>query len=241
MLLAACGEGDPAAVDPAPSIATTPVPTGSSATPESPAPPATPSPVPALPPGVPTSFDEDVPARDVPSEALIPPGTKPSERWDADTSAGETIVVTYFEPGGDPFVQARGFVQWRRSEDATPAWIPVFGIAHPKREGVLGFQGVTGDATGDGSDDLLLLAATGGSGACGTWRVIDLAAAEQRWSKTLCDAQVDLHADPAGLAINEAVYGPEDPHCCPSAFRTTVLVYRDGGFVKDSVRSTPAA
>jgi hypothetical protein len=164
-----------------------------------------------------------------------------SNRWMTETDAGEVIVVAYFKPSGDPFVQARGLVEWRRNEGAEPPWTPVFGIAHAKDEGILGFEAVVGDATGDGSSDLLIQEATGGSGACGTWRVIDLTAATERWTKALCDARVDLHVDPVGIALLEAVYAPEDPHCCPSEFRSTVLVYEDGrGFVKDSVRSTPA-
>lgn len=208
-----------------------------------PAPTPTPSagPMPELPAGVPTSYDEDVPSREVPSDALIPPGTEVSNRWMARTDGGEVIVVAYFKPSGDPFVQARGLVEWRRNEGADPPWTPVFGVAHAKDEGILGFEAVVGDATGDGSDDLLLQEATGGSGACGTWRVIDLAAATERWTRSLCDARVDLHTDPTGIALYEAVYAPEDPHCCPSEFRTTVFVYReDRGFVKDSVQSTPA-
>lgn len=207
----------------------------------SPSPSVTASPSPELPAGVPTSYDQDVPGQDVPSEALIPPGTELSNRWTTETEAGEVIVAAYFKPSGDPFVQARGLVEWRRNEGAEPPWTPVFGIAHAKDEGILGFDAVVGDATGDGSEDLLIQEATGGSGACGNWRVIDLASATERWTKSLCDARVDLHVDPVGIALDEAVYAPEDPHCCPSEFRTTVLVYEDGrGFVKDSVRSTPA-
>ena len=198
-------------------------------------------PSPDLPAGVPTSYDQDVRKEDVPSKALIPPGTKVNNRWMTETAAGEVIVVAYSMPSNDPFLQARGLVEWRRTEGSVPPWSPVFGLEHPKSEGILGVEGLVGEATGDGSVDLLLLESTGGSGACGNWRVIDLAAATERWTKSLCDGRVDLHVDPVGIAVLEAVYAPEDPHCCPSAFRTTVLVYEDGrGFVKDSVESTPA-
>ena len=232
------GDG-PVRVIPLPSGSTLPSDTTQPSSPASPSVTVTPSA--ELPAGVPTSYDQDVPRQDVPSEALIPPGMELSNRWMTETDAGEVIVVAYFKPSNDPFVQARGLVEWRRNEGAEPPWTPVFGIAHAKDEGILGFEAVVGDATGDGSDDLLIQEATGGSGACGNWRVIDLAAATERWERTLCDARVDLHVDPVGIALNEAVYAPEDPHCCPSEFRTTVLVYKDGrGFVKDSVQSTPA-
>ncbi|MGB7805223.1 MAG: hypothetical protein WBM72_06440 [Actinomycetota bacterium] len=202
---------------------------------------ATASPSPDLPAGVPVSYDLDVRKEDVPSKALIPPGTKVSNRWMTETPGGEVIVVAYLTPSGDPFLQARGLVEWRRTEGSVPPWSPVFGMEHRKSEGILGVEGLVGDATGDGSVDLLLLESTGGSGVCGNWRVIDLAAASERWVRSLCDGRVDLHVDPVGIALLEAVYGPEDPHCCPSGFRTTVLVYQEGrGFVKDSVQSTPA-
>ena len=243
VLMTACDD-DPQGDEP---VTITPIPSGSllpseTNQPSAPASPSvTASPSPELPAGVPASYDQDIPRQDVPSEALIPPGMELSNRWMTETDAGEVIVVAYFKPSNDPFVQARGLVEWRRNEGAEPPWTPVLGIAHAKDEGILGFEAVVGDATGDGSNDLLLQEATGGSGACGNWRVIDLAAATERWTKALCDARVDLHVDPVGIALLEAVYAPEDPHCCPSEFRSTVLVYREGqGFVKDSVQSTPA-
>lgn len=243
VLMAACDndhEGDgPVTITPLPSGS--PLPSDTEQPSTQPSPSVTVTPSPELPVGVPTSYDQDVSRQDVPSDALIPAGMELSNRWMTETGAGEVIVVAYFKPSGDPFVQARGLVEWRRDEGAEPPWTPVFGIAHAKDEGILGFEAVVGDVTGDGSDDLLIQEATGGSGACGNWRVIDLAAATERWAKSLCDARVDLHVDPAGIALNEAMYAPEDPHCCPSEFRTTVLVYEDGrGFVKDSVQSTPA-
>jgi hypothetical protein len=243
VLMAGCdndhrGDG-PVKVTPPPSGSTLPSDTNQPSAPASPSATATPSP--ELPPGIPVSYDVDVPKEDVPSKGLIPPGTKVDNRWMTDTPAGEVIVVAYFTPSSDPFLQARGLVEWRRTQGSVPPWAPVFGMEHPKSEGILGVEGLVGDATGDGSADLLLLESTGGSGACGNWRVVDLAAATERWTRSLCDARVDLHVDPVGIALNEAVYAPEDPHCCPSEFRTTVLVYQEGrGFVKDSVQSTPA-
>jgi len=240
-LMTSCETGQPIGVPatPLPSGSTSPSETHQPSAPASPS--VTASPSPELPAGVPASYDQDIPRQDVPSEALIPPGMELSNRWMTETDAGEVIVVAYFKPSNDPFVQARGLVEWRRNEGAEPPWTPALGIAHAKDEGILGFEAVVGDATGDGSNDLLLQEATGGSGACGNWRVIDLAAATERWTKALCDARVDLHIDPVGIALLEAVYAPEDPHCCPSEFRSTVLVYREGqGFVKGSVQSTPA-
>jgi hypothetical protein len=196
-------------------------------------------PAPTLPAGVPDSFDEDVPASEIPARALIPPGTEVTDAWLASTSAGESIVVAYTRPGSDPFVQARGFVAWRRTEGATPPWEPVFGIGHDERERILGIQAITGEVTGDDSDDVIVFESTGGVGNCGTWRVIDPGAGAQRWHRSLCDAQVGINADPPGLTLTETVYAPGDSHCCPSALRVSVLEYREPNrFVKVSAETT---
>ncbi len=143
-------------------------------------PPSTTSPTPSIPAGIPPSFGSDVPGADLPLDELIPPGTQVSDRLLASTSAGDAVVIMYTGGGGDPFRRAQGFVVWRRTEGAAPPWRPVFGVTHPKTDGVVTVQGITGDATGDGSDDALLFEATGGVGNCGRWRVIDLAAGAQR-------------------------------------------------------------
>jgi hypothetical protein len=200
-----------------------------------------PSPVPpSIPAGIPPSFDDDVAATDLPVGELIPPGNEVTDRLLATTSGGDAVVVMYARRGGDPFMRAQGFVVWRRTKGATPPWTPVFGLTHPKSDGVIAIQGITGDATGDGSGDALLFEATGGVGNCGSWRVIDLAAGVQRWARSLCDAQVDLNVDPPGLLVTETVYEAGDPHCCPSAIRTSVWEFDPSqGFTKTSQETTP--
>jgi hypothetical protein len=189
------------------------------------------SPAPDLPAGVPESFDRDVPGGDVPADALVPPSTDVTGTWYASTSAGEAIVVAWAASGAgaaDPFV-ARGVAVWRRFDDGGAPWRPVYGAAYPKGAGVYAIGAATGDMTGDGSEDALLFAETGGSGGCGTYDVIDLAAGTQRFDRQVCDTQITPSADPAGLTIIEAVYEPGDPHCCPSATRTTVMTYGEDG------------
>jgi hypothetical protein len=180
----------------------------------------------AIPPGTPASFEEDLEAGDVPPHALVPVGSSAAGIWYADTAAGETVLVAYAIPGTDPFRKERGLVVWRRfAED--PPWRPVYGIRDPPARGVLQVGALVGDATGDGSDDALTFEGIGGSGACGTWRVLDLAANLEVFKEKTCDASIDLSPDPIGLVVREAVYEEGDAHCCPSAFRTTVLVYED--------------
>jgi hypothetical protein len=228
--LAACDPsgGSTAATSPS-AITTTSSTTSPASTPASAS--ASSSPAPDLPAGVPVSFDRDLPSGDVPTDELVPRSTDVTGTWYATTSAGEAIVVSWAAPGADaadPFV-ARGVAVWRRFDDGGAPWRPVYGVAYPKGAGVYAIGAVTGDMTGDGSDDALVFAETGGSGGCGTYDVIDLAAGSQAFDRQVCDTQITPSADPPGLTVIEAVYQPDDPHCCPSATRTTIMTYDDDG------------
>jgi hypothetical protein len=86
------------------------------------------------------------------------------------------------------------------------------------------------DVTADGSDDALVLAETGGSGACATVSVIDLATGTKAYRSRGCDRTVEPSSDPVGLTVREAVFAPGDAHCCPSRVRTTVLVDAGGSW-----------
>jgi hypothetical protein len=202
--------------------------------------PSTTSPTPSIPAGIPPSFDDDVPAADLPMDELIPSGTEVADRLQTTTSAGDAVVIMYAKHGGDPFRRAQGFVVWRRTEGTVPPWRAVFGRTYPKTDGVIAIQGITGDTTGDGSADALLFEATGGVGTCGRWRVVDLAAGTQRWARSLCDAQVDINVDPPGLQVTETVFEPGDSHCCPSSIRTSIWEYETPeGFVKTTEDTSP--
>lgn len=222
--LAACG-GTVPAPDGTP---TTPRPTSSSS--DQPSSTASPdaSSAPILPRGVPPSYAQDVPAGDVPLRALIPHGTVADGSWYATTAAGESILVAYARPGADPFRAERGFVLWRRFGD-DPPWRAIFGVHHAADEGFVSTQALIADLTGDASDDALVNEITGGSGTCGSWRVIDLDTGREIWNRTMCDAQVVPSTDPVGIEITEAVFESGDAHCCPSSTRTTVLTYAGGG------------
>jgi len=162
-----------------------------------------------------------------------------TDAWSTSTDAGETAGVAYVQPG-DPLRSPHGLVIWRRSPGAAPPWRPVLGITTDPAAGVLQIETLLGEATGDGSDDALVFEATGGSGACGTTLLLDLAANAQVFKKTACDTVVEFSPDPVGLGIRQAVFGPSDSHCCPSAFRTTVLTYSGGTWVVASRTTTPA-
>jgi hypothetical protein len=190
--------------------------------------------VPSLPAGLPPSFEGDVPAADVPAAALIPLGAHVTGTWSAETSAGEAIVVAWEVPGDDPFVLARGLAVWRRFDDGGAPWRPVWGRAFGVRAGVLSIDAVPADVTGDGSDDAVVFAGTGGSGGCGAAFVVDLVAGSTTYRRDLCDASLTPSTDPVGLLLTEAVYHPGDPHCCPSAIRRTVLTWDGGGWIEAS-------
>jgi hypothetical protein len=223
-------------------------PSGTAATPAS----ATPSPPPSdasettaspapLPSGVPSAFGEDLPAGDVPLTSLVPAGTEPAGSWFARTAAGDAIVVAWQAPGADPFRADRGFAVWRHTDDPDAPWRPVYAVTYPAdRHPVLGITVAIGDVTRDGSEDALVFAETGGSGGCGTYVAVDAAAGTRAFNRTVCDTTIEVSSDPPGLIVTEAVYAHGDPHCCPSAMRTTVL-QRDasGGWTSVSRTTSP--
>jgi hypothetical protein len=169
-----------------------------------------------LPAGVPPGFADDVTAGNVPSAALIPLGGSVTGRWDTTTASGDALLVAWEMPGGDPFERDRGLVAWRRFADGGAPWRPVWGASFPsRRTPVLGIDGQLADVTGDGSTDALITASTGGSGACAVTLVVDLATGAGIYRSAGCDRTIGPSADPSGLLVREAVYAPEDPHCCP--------------------------
>lgn len=203
--------------------------TASSSTPPSSSEAVAPSPVPRLPAGLPPSFGDDVPSADVPAAALIPLQTEVTDSWSASTVAGEAVVVAWQVPGDDPFRLARGLAIWRRFDDGGPPWRPVYGVAYRRGDGVLAVTALMTDVTGDGSEDALVFAETGGSGGCGAYSVVDLAAGSRVFRRQVCDTQIEPSSAPVGLVVTEAMYAPGDPHCCPSARRETVLTYAGSG------------
>ncbi len=234
MLLAACSSGPvrdatPATVETPPAVGSTPPPLAT----------ATRPPVADLPVGTPGPIDEDVAASDLDPAALVPAGMRPEGSWViADPAA---VVVAYASPSEDPFLADRGLIAWRHFEEA-PAWRPVYGGAVAGEEGVLGIGVAAIDVTGDGDQDALVQAATGGSGSCATWLVIDIARGARVFERPLCDADIAPWSDPVGLRLEEAIYRVGDPHCCPSAFRTSVLSYGgDGEWQVVSTETRPAA
>lgn len=192
----------------------------------------------AVPAGVPATYDEDVAGRDLPVDELVPPGDEVTGVDRAPTADGDAVVIAFATLGPDPFSQARGFVVWRRDAGGDPPWRAVYGLAHGKRDGVLAISADTTDLTGDASADALIREETGGTGACATYRVIDLAAGAPLWKRSVCDAEIQPNPDPIGLYEVARIYGPDDPHCCPSAIRERVLAWNGDRFAVVSTETT---
>ena len=235
--LAACGgsgaDAPPSAT--APSMPSSPEPSPT----VDPSPSVEPTPPPAtIPDGVPATFDQDVAGRDLPVDELVPPGDEVVGVDRSRSAGGEVVVIVFATPGADPFAQARGFVVWRRDEDAEPPWRAVYGLAHSKREGVLAISADTTDLTGDGSADVLIREETGGSGACATYRVVDPNAGAAVWKRAVCDAEIQPNPDPIGLHEIARIYASDDPHCCPSAIRERVLTWNGTRFIVASEETT---
>ena len=225
----------PATSSTAPAASSPPVTAG-----ESPSPGPSVEPV-GVPEGTPASFAHDVDATDLPADELVPDGTTPTDLWPAISPDGtQFALITFSAPSNDPFHQAHGLVVWRRSDDALP-WRAVFGVSDPAGAGVLEVHVLIGDATGDGSPDAITFEDTDGSGACGTWRVIDLTANAGVFTRKTCDTTIDLSPDPVGLVVREAVFEPGDAHCCPSATKISILTFDEAsGWTVSSSTEQPA-
>ena len=220
LALAAC-DGDAGNVaqpsaSPTPTASPSPIdsPTASPTPSESP----TPQPRP-IPPAWAAPIDDDLDASGLPNEAIVPPQAELTDRVTLAATADvpEQVAVAYVI-GDDPFAAEHGFALWQRFPER-PHWSVVLAFVDPPAKGVLGIRLDAGDATGDGHDDVLTFEETGGSGACGTWRVIvgDAFDTRQVLSRRTCDAEFAIAL--GALELRMAVYQPNDAHCCPSAFR----------------------
>ena len=123
-----------------------------------------------LPEGMPAIVDDPADLAAIASGdlgPLAPPGASDENRSTIDDPF-EQIVLTWSD--GVPPEGRNGLIVWQRSEDGT--WRAVYAFTDPARRGVFGIRVDTGDLTGDAIPDILSFEDVGGSGACGTYRVI---------------------------------------------------------------------
>lgn len=249
LLLAACGDTD--VTGPAETPATSSATSASTSGPASPSvsasvsPSAEPSTEPdlQLPADAPTLVDDPAEVARVAAGDLAPlvPPRAEITFTAVQTTPQDPIdqVALAWRRGADAFAATHGVVLWQRFDG--PTWRAVYAFTDRPRSGVLGVTMEPGDLTGDGVADLLTLEHTGGTGACGRWRVVatDPGGATEIFLRDACDTQIAI-AD-GELRIREAVYRPGDPHCCPSVFRVTTL-RRDGEeWVETSSKTQPVA
>ena len=197
-----------------------------------------------LPPGMASVVDDPADVTAISAgdlTPLVPPGS----------SVGNTAVLAIPDDpvdqlavawvSGDPAARRSGLIVWQRA-DAQSAWEAVYAFVDPKGRGVFGVRMDQGDVTRDGIADLLAFEDVGGSGACGTYRVIATTAgdAAEIFRRNVCDAEIQIAG--RDLRLREAVFEPDDPHCCPSAFRTTVLRWngKDWTEVSEEVSAVPS-
>ncbi len=156
----------------------------------------------------------------MPAGASIASQVGPALGVASQPEANDQIAVTWFDQ--DPPEGTTGLIVWQRFEDP-PTWRAVYAFTDPPRKGVFGIRLDPGDVTGDRIPDLLTFEDVGGSGACGTYRVVatSVGDASEIFRREACDTQIAISA--GDLRIREAVFHADDPHCCPSAFRESVL------------------
>ena len=247
LLLAACGDTDvagpaeTAATSSATSAPSSP-PTSSSVSPSNP-PSFEPTPQPdlQLPVDAPTLVDDPADVARVSAGDLAPlvPPRAEITFTALQTTPQDPIdqVALAWRRGADAFAATHGVVVWQRF--GGPEWRALYAFTDRPRAGVLGITLEPGDLTGDGIADLLTLEHTGGTGACGRWRVVatDPGGATEIFRRDACDTEMAI-AD-GDLRIREAVYEPGDPHCCPSAFRVTTLRWDGEEWVETSSETQP--
>jgi hypothetical protein len=248
VLFVACagGAGSEPSSSPSPSATASPSPTAASPT-ASPTPSTTPSPTPEpdlqLPADASTSVDDPATVARVAAgdlAPLSPPGStiSSSEIWTTPADPLEQIALVW-RRGEDPFAPETGLIVWQLTPDQA-TWRAVYAFTDRPRTGVLGIEVASGDLTGDGIADLLTLERSGGSGACGRSRIVAPTAgsAAEIFRQDACDTEIAI-VDGA-LEIREAVFGPDDPHCCPSAIRTSTLEWDGERFEQTSSAEKPA-
>jgi hypothetical protein len=211
---------------------TTRSPTGATGSPVAPPP----QPDVRLPDGMPAVVDDPEDAAAISAgdlTPLVPPGSRPGgsavlARPDAPI---DQVAVAW--RSGDALAGRAGLIVWQDA-DGGPAWRAVYAFTDPKGKGVFGVRMDQADVTGDGIADLLTFEDVGGSGACGTYRVVESidGDAVEILHRDVCDTEIQVAG--GDLRVLEAVFEPADAHCCPSAVRTTVLRWNGSDWVEVS-------
>lgn len=231
IVTAACGGDDAVVPSKTPSLSPSPSPSPTVPPTPTPSPPPPPVPELQLPADAPTTFADPLEPDAVPPEALVPPEGSVTSTWTMTPPDDPIALIgVAWSRGADPFAAEHGFVVWERFE-LTPPWRAVYGFSDKPSKGVFAVRFSLDDLTADGIPDALTFEDTGGSGACGTWRVISPTdgATTEIFRQQTCDTQIINSA--GTLKIRQAVFAPGDAHCCPSSFHITILRWNGQAFV----------
>jgi len=147
----------------------------------------------------------------------------------------DEIALAWLDEG--PAERSTGLIVWQRFEDES--WHAVYAFTDPPRKGVFGIRLDMGDVTRDAVADVLSLEDVGGSGACGTYRVIASGVddASEIFRRDTCDTQIAIAG--RDLRVREAIFRSDDPHCCPSAFRESTLRWNGSSWDEISSEVVP--
>lgn len=164
---------------------------------------------------------------------LVPPGSTPATSAVLARPDAPIDQVAVGWRSGNALAGRAGLIVWQHAE-VDPAWRAVYAFTDPKGKGVLGVRMDQADVTGNGIADLLTFEDVGGSGACGTYRVVESTEgdAAEILFRDVCDTEIQVAG--GDLRVREAVFEPDDAHCCPSAVRTTVLRWNGSDWVEVS-------
>jgi hypothetical protein len=252
LALAACSSEEPTTVPSGPTSVSEPAPspaTGSTGPTETTASPTgatgvpPPQPDVRLPNGMRAVVDdpEDVVAVSAGDlSPLVPPGSTPATSAVLARPDAPIDQVAVAWRSGDDLAGRAGLIVWQHA-DGDPTWRAVYAFTDRKGKGVFGVRMDQADVTGDGIADLITFEDVGGSGACGTYRVVestDLDAAEIL-RRDVCDTEITVAG--GDLRVRKAVFEPDDAHCCPSAVRTTVLRWNGSDWVEVSSEVSAAS
>jgi hypothetical protein len=164
---------------------------------------------------------------------LVPPGSTPGTSAVLARPDAPIDQVALAWRSGDALAGRAGLIVWQHA-DGAPAWRAVYAFTDPKAKGVFGVRMDQADVTGDAIADLLTFEDVGGSGACGTYRVVESTDgdAAEILRRDVCDTEIQVAG--GDLRVRQAVFETDDAHCCPSAVRTTVLRWNGSDWVEVS-------
>jgi len=96
------------------------------------------------------------------------------------------------------------------------------------------------DADGDGDLEILVMVRGAGKDRLLDWYLLDVSGGEPRLLFTQKDVpQGELRTDGPRLVETGGVYAPGDDPCCPSSFKRTYFVWKDGALSESGVEARP--